>query len=219
MSTPSSFDSKVIVGDRRALRPGLELEEVDPAAPTREVGELLHDRRRRDRDCERREREVEPGRRSAGKPKRKPTIPATRPATGIVQMSRMSPVNWCPEKLERRFLVRHQDRSRIAADEHERAVAERDLAGDPGQQVEPQQRDEADPDVGELLCAEVAQQARQQQHRDDDERESAVADQVAARHTRLVTGLPKSPAGRTSRTTRMIRSATGRRRSAPTTST
>ena len=95
-------------------------------------------------------------------------------------MSRMSPVNWCP--IERRFWFDIGIAISADADEHERAVAGRDLAGDPGQQVEPQQRDEVDTDVGELLRAEVAQQARQQQHRDDDERESAVADQVAARH-------------------------------------
>ncbi len=38
-----------------------------------------------------------PASRSAGKPKRNPIAPATSPASGIVQMSRMSFVNWWPK--------------------------------------------------------------------------------------------------------------------------
>ena len=66
-------------------------------------------------------------------------MPATRPAIGIVQMSRMSPVNVVAHELERRLLVRHQDRRRVAADQHEGAVAERDLPRDAREQVEPEQ--------------------------------------------------------------------------------
>ena len=65
-------------------------------------------------------------------------------------MSRMSLVK-DGRQLERWLLVRHQDRSRVAADQHERAVTERDLAGEPGQHVQSEQRDEVDAHVGELL--------------------------------------------------------------------
>ena len=87
------------------------------------------------------------------------------------------------------------------------------------EQVEAEQGDEVDADVGELLRAKVADEARQQEDRGRREQESEHPGELAALHTRLVTGLPKSPAGRTSSTIRMIRSATGSLRSAPTKST
>src|SRR6185503_13928288 len=104
-------------------------------------------------------------------------------------------------------LVRDQDRSRVPADQHERPVPERDLPGDAREQVEAEQGDEVDADVGELLRAEVADEARQQEKRCGRDEEAENPDEFAALHTRLVTGLPKRPAGRTSRTIRMIRSA------------
>ena len=88
--------------------------------------------------------------------------------------------------------------------------------GDAREQVEAEQGDEVDADVGELLRAKVADEARQQEDRGRRDEEAENPDELAALHTRLVTGLPKRPAGRTSSTIRMIRSATGSLRSAPT---
>ena len=147
------------------LRPGLEVEEVDPAAAAGEVLELLHDGRRRDGDRERREREVEarePQRREAEEEAddaRDEAGDRDRPDVAHVAREVVA------HELERRLLVRHQDRGRVAADQHERAVAERDLPRDARQQVEPEQGDEVDADVRELLRPEVADEARQEEDR------------------------------------------------------
>src|SRR4030095_13805125 len=78
---------------------------------------------------------------------------------------------------------------------------------------------EVDADVGELLRPEVADEAREREDGHCSQREQRDSGQVLASHTRLVTGCPKSLAGLTRRTTRMIRSAPGSRRPAPTKST
>ena len=46
---------------------------------------------------------------------------------------------------------RHQDRRPIAADGEERAVAERDLAVEPGQEIEAEQRDSEDEHLRALI--------------------------------------------------------------------
>ena len=99
-------------------------------------------------------------------------------------------------------------------------MAERDLAGEAGEDLEAEERDQVDADVRELLRAEVADEPRQEHEHDRREQEERDLDRLEAAeaeaaHTRLAIGLPKSPAGRTSRTTRMIRSAAGMRSSPP----
>ncbi len=60
--------------------------------------------------------------------------------------------------------LRREDRGRVAADRHECAVAERDLAGVAGEDVEAADGDEVDADVGVLRGLEVVDEERQ--HRD-----------------------------------------------------
>ena len=91
-------------------------------------------------------------------PKRKPG----RPATSAGDRDR-------PEVLD--AVIGHQDRGRVAADGHERAVSERDLARVAREHVEPEKRDHVDADVGGLLLAEVAEEGGSDEHRDGEDDE------------------------------------------------
>src|SRR5205807_792854 len=101
---------------------------------------------------------------------------------------------------------------------HQGAVAERDLPGVAGQQVEAHDRDEEAARTRELGCTRVAEPVRQDEH----EREGGCRDEHAQTdaqwpvHTRLTDARPSSPDGRTSRTARMTARAAGWRRSVPT---
>ena len=59
-----------------------------------------------------------PESRSAGRPNASPTSPATSAANGSVQTSFMPPPIWPAELL----VAGHEDRRRVPADRHERAV-------------------------------------------------------------------------------------------------
>ena len=121
------------------------------------------------------------------------------------------------EELE--ALVRDEDRGHVAADGHERPVPEGDLAAQPGEDVEPDQRDEVHGDEACLARAEVREQRGSNAIATTASATTARARDGGAPHTRRTASRPKRPAGRTSSTPRMIASATGSRRSAPTKST
>ena len=203
----------IVTGSIDAGQAG-QAEHVDAAATPGEFVELPHHSGRRHGDRERGEREIDAGEAESRKTEeeaRKPGHePGDRDRPDVRHVAREG------VRPELQPLVRDEDRGRVTPDQHEGPVPERDLPGDPREQVEAEQGDEVDADVGELLRAKVADEARQQEDRRRREQEAENPDQLAALHTRLVTGLPKSPAGRTSSTTRMIRSATGSFRSAPT---
>src|SRR4029077_13819636 len=114
--------------------------------------------------------------------------------------------------------VEHQRRRHVAADRHERAVPERDLARVAGEHVEPEQRDRVDRDVRDLRGVEVRDQVREPEHDQarDDERPDLRRQTLRPAHTRLTASRPNSPAGRTRSTPRMIASATASWSSEPT---
>src|SRR6267143_5467446 len=60
------------------------------------------------------------------------------------------------------LLTEDEDGRRIAADRHECGMAERDLAVVAGEDVETEQRDEVDPDERELAEPELVRELRQQ---------------------------------------------------------
>ena len=193
-------------------------EEVDARAAARELLEALDDRRHRDCDRERREREVEPREPKRGDPERK----ADEAGDETRDRNRPDVLHPSADPEQPLLLVpRHEESGRVAADRHEGAVAERDLAGVAGEHVEPEERDQVDPDVCELLGAKRADPQRQQEnHRGEQRERDEAGDPRGSRcHTRFTSGLPKSPDGRTSRTTRITSSAAGSFSSAPTKST
>src|SRR5207245_2107737 len=109
--------------------------------------------------------------------------------------------------------VRHappvdHDRGRVGAERVEGAVAERDLAVEARQDVEAEQRDRVDEDLGELEQAEVAQQERQRAGDRDRRENDRPPPPLPAAHTRCIATRPNSPLGLTSKTTRIIASAT-----------
>src|SRR5439155_10569354 len=110
-------------------------------------------------------------------------------------------------------VLHRQDRGRVRADRHERAVTERDLAGRARQDVQADDGDQVDADLRQLERPEIGHDPRQ--HRDDD-RPDGEGEESRARHTRLTTTRPNSPAGRTSSTPSRIARATGRRSSSVT---
>ena len=121
-------------------------------------------------------------------------------------------------------LAEDQDRRRVGADRHEGAVAERDLAGVAGEDVETEERDEVDRDVRELPEAELAREPRQQRDQRRPPRASTRpcrANVGSQRRIRLASprrGRRGRSAGTTSTSSRMA-SAVGSRRSCPTKST
>src|SRR5262249_25524816 len=113
-------------------------------------------------------------------------------------------------------VIDDEDRRRVGADPHERPVAERDLAGVPGEEVQPEQCDQVDRDERELVDAEVREDERRPDHAHHEGGEPEPAErqlQTPLPHTRLTTVRPKSPAGLTSSTNRSTTSATGSRSS------
>jgi len=95
-------------------------------------------------------------------------------------------------------------------------MAERDLAAVARQNVQPDDRDEVDADGRKLERAEVADPARRERDERGDREEAEQAEGATRRHTFLTAARPKSPEGRTTSTSRITASATGRRRVPPT---
>src|SRR5581483_8450871 len=156
----------------------------------RELRELERQLRHRDRERERRECEVD-----AREPERgDPDEQAAHEADGEREREREDEV--------RVVVVRHE-RRRVAADRHERSVADGDLARVAREDVQAEDGDEVDGDAspGALVVA----RERERQERDDD---------VAARsHTRRTWRRPKSPLGLKRRTTSRTAKAIGSRNS------
>jgi hypothetical protein len=101
------------------------------------VGRFLDQERERDGDPERRKREVEASQSQSRDPEQEAGDARHRAGDGDR-----------PEILD--AVLRHQDRSRVRADAHEGAVAQRDLAAPADQQVQAQHGDEIDRDDREL---------------------------------------------------------------------
>ena len=97
--------------------------------------------------------------------------------------------------------VHAEDRSRVAADRHEGAVPERDLAAVARENREAEQRDEVHADDRELARAKVTDEPGQ---RGDDRNEHEEADELERElelHTRRTATRPKRPPGLTSKST------------------
>ena len=108
--------------------------------------------------------------------------------------------------------MRDEDRGRVAADRHQGAVAEGDLPGVAGQQVQADDRDEVDADQGKVEGVEVADEPRDdghEGHRSHGDQGSGADSGRPPHQTFLTLGRPKMPSGRTSRTPRITASATG----------
>jgi hypothetical protein len=114
--------------DRGARVPaelGVELGQALADVAPREVGEAFEEPDEREWDRERREREVGPGEPRRGDAEREPdhaggeTAERDRPEVAHA-------------------VVDDEDRRRVRADAHERAVSERDLPREPGEDVEPE---------------------------------------------------------------------------------
>src|SRR6266851_1399988 len=111
-----------------------------------------------------------------------------------------------------------KDRSRVAADRHEGSVAQGDLAAVPSQDVEAEQSDDEDGDLGELERIELVGdrgQADQDHASDHYQPHDLRTDRGQPPHTRLTAARPNSPAGRTSSTTTITISPKASRRSCP----
>src|SRR5581483_6366285 len=180
--------------------PGLRRlpEERDPGRPAGEAVELLQDGRQHDGDAERREREVEAREPQRRDPRRKTDRAGDRGRDG-------------DRPHVPHAVVGHQNRGRVAADGHERAVPERDLAAVPGEDVEAEDGDEVRADRGELHRPELGQRERQHRERQRDESEPG----ELHLHARLTSDRPSRPAGRTRSTARMTASAVASRSSPP----
>src|SRR5207247_2593496 len=91
--------------------------------------------------------------------------------------------------------VEHQQRRGVAADGHERPVAQGDLATEPGQHGEPGHRRDLDRHLGDLEVAEGAQPDGQEpdDHRRDDG-DTEPARQRLHAHTRRTLVAPSRPA-------------------------
>src|SRR5581483_2124551 len=103
-----------------------------------------------------------------------------------------------------------EDRRRVRADRHERAVPERDLAGVAEEQVQAEDRHEVGADGRELRGAEVRQHDRQH----DEQQHGSGCEERAAVHVRPVIAV-----GRTSSATSRTANAVARRSSPSTQST
>ncbi len=116
--------------------------------------------------------------------------------------------------------LRDQNRRAVAADGEKRAVAERDLSVEAGQQIEPEQRDGEDENLGALIEV-ITRGEERESERDDEDRERGEAGErsVGLGHpqTLATSRRPKRPDGRHTRTAMMIASATESFTSAPTT--
>ena len=196
-----------------AIEPGelRRAEQLDALPAAGELLEALDGRRHRDRDRERREREVEPGeterRESEGETHEACDEACDRKRPDVLQPAR--------DRSAELLVSGHQDRGRVAADRHERAVTERDLAGVAREDVEPEERDQVDGDVRVVARLEVADERRQDRDEDHERGKRDEPDQALRPRlqTRFTSGLPKIPCGRTRSTPRMMRSAIGSRSS------
>src|SRR5262245_525974 len=102
----------------------------------------------------------------------------------------------------------HHDRGDVGADCVERAMAQRELAVEASEHVQPEDRDRVDVNLGKLEEPEVAQRERQRAGDQREDQQAGDAPQTRAAHTRFTTVVPKSPVGLTSNTTMIIASAT-----------
>ena len=125
----------------------MELREVLAVLATGEVREALEDPDECERDRKRGEREVR-----AGEPRRRDAEREPDHARDeAAERDR-------PEVAD--AMVDDEDRGRVRADSHERAVPERDLPGEAGEDVEAEERDEVQPDEGELVRPVVREDKR-----------------------------------------------------------
>src|SRR6185312_13618502 len=96
---------------------------------------------------------------------------------------------------------------RVAADRHQSAVSERDLARVAGEQVQPDDRDEEDAGVCEVAGVEVADEGGRDEvdehRRGGDEQPEPDAEGATTHQTRLTASRPNRPVGRMSSTPRM----------------
>src|SRR4029079_1609775 len=108
-------------------------------------------------------------------------------------------------------VVVREDRRRVAADRHERAVADGDLSRVAEQDVQPEDRREVDADA--RAEAEVVAAHRDAEQDDDEYRDAgdAPSDEEALAHTLRTCFRPKRPVGRTSSTRSSTANAIGRR--------
>jgi hypothetical protein len=113
------------------------LEKPQALAAAGQARELPEERGHRHREREGREGEVEPGEPERGQPDQEADHASGDP--GQRDRPDVAPV-----------LMHDQGRGRVRADRHQRAVAERDLAGVTGEQVQPDDRDEEDARVREV---------------------------------------------------------------------
>src|SRR6185369_9255254 len=88
----------------------------------------------------------------------------------------------------------HEDRGDVRPYGIERAVAERNLSVEPGEDVQAEQGDRVDQDQRELEGAVFADEERQRAGRQQGNRDH---EEVAIAHTRVTWTLPKKPEGRT----------------------
>src|SRR5947209_10027909 len=103
--------------------------------------------------------------------------------------------------------MRH-DRGRVAADRHERSVADRDLTGVSGEHVQTEDRDEVDGDARGKSAVVVAEGERQQCEEDRDDCDGEESG-CASPHTLRTARWPNSPVGLMSRMMRSVAKATG----------
>ena len=150
----------------------------------------------------------------------------TSAAIGIVKIGRHPVAERQParrielEQLEPGPPEREQ-RGDVRADADERAVAERDLAAVPGEDVQPEQRNHVNRHERELQQPELAHEPREQSDDngpDHEERRADGSTEIAA-HTLRTTLCPKRPCGLISSTINSTTSAAGSRSSPPMKST
>ena len=116
------------------VQPGVadRLRRLDAVAAAEELRELQRQLRHGDREREGREREVDAGEAERRQPDEQAADEADRRTPSA------------SSAIEVRVVVARHDRGRVAADGHEGAVADRDLARVPGEDVEAEDRDEED---------------------------------------------------------------------------
>ena len=187
---------------RRGREPERRLGEVEDLAgrSAEEMVELLRQLRERHRDAEGDQREIEAGEAERRQADEQPGGAGDHAGDGdrpeIPDLMPVDPV--------------HAENCRgVAADRHERAVAERDLAAVAGEDRQAEKRDEVHADDRQLTGSEIADEARQGRHDQGEHREAEELEHELGFHTRRTATRPKSPPGRTSSRTRISISAVG----------
>ncbi len=139
-----------VVPGRRCVRARQlgEAEELDSRSTARELLEALQGRRQRNGNREGREREVEAGEPERGQPEGEPEEPRDEPS----DRERPHVLHAARDRPAELLVPGHQNRRRVSADRHERAVAERDLPRVAGEDVQAEERDQVDADVGVVPC-------------------------------------------------------------------